>query len=47
MAAKRKKGHKKSHKGGHVPLAILERRLHKLAAIVAKRGGRKGGARKK
>lgn len=34
---KRKKASKK--RGGHVPLAILKRRLTKLSAIVKKRGG--------
>jgi hypothetical protein len=43
MAKKRKKakkhGKKKSHKGGHIPLPILKRRLTKLENIVKKRGG--------
>lgn len=34
----RKKG-KKSHKGGHVPLEILEHRLKKLYNTVENRGG--------
>jgi hypothetical protein len=44
MAARKSKKGKRKHKkgarrGGHVPLPILERRLRKLAHVVASRGG--------
>lgn len=41
--ARRRTHHKKSrrsHRGGHIPLKILERRLKKLSTIVHKRRGR-------
>lgn len=41
MAKKRRKSRKsrKTHRKGHVPLRLLERRLKKLNAVVKKRGG--------